>query len=217
MTNKNKNHSSPPGSAGLQPGNTSSLPWHSRGYMPHFDSHHAIQHVTFRLADSISASVLERFKQELKSLPPRQQESERRQRIESWLDAGHGSCILQNQEAACLMRDTLLQFDGERYILYSWVIMPNHVHVLFQQREDWTMSRIVASWKSYTGKRLMPMLRDIKGHEKANRVWYREYWDRFIRDERHFRATILYIQNNPVKAGLVKNPQDWQWSSAAFQ
>ena len=44
--------------------------------------------------------------------------------------------------------------------------------------------------------------------------WQRDYWDRFIRDERHFDATKMYIESNPVAAGLVKNPVDWPWSSA---
>jgi putative transposase len=44
-------------------------------------------------------------------------------------------------------------------------------------------------------------------------IWQREYWDRFIRDEKHFNNAIEYIHDNPVKAGLVKSPKDWQWSS----
>lgn len=45
-------------------------------------------------------------------------------------------------------------------------------------------------------------------------VWMREYWDRFIRNEKHFVATVNYIHQNPVKAGLVSHPEDWPWSSA---
>ena len=46
------------------------------------------------------------------------------------------------------------------------------------------------------------------------RFWNREYWDRFIRDKKHFDKAIAYIHNNPVKAGLVSSPEGWQWSSA---
>ncbi len=42
----------------------------------------------------------------------------------------------------------------------------------------------------------------------------RGYWDRYIRDERHLNAAVHYIHTNPVKAGLVKRAEDWQWSSA---
>jgi REP element-mobilizing transposase RayT len=46
-------------------------------------------------------------------------------------------------------------------------------------------------------------------------LWPREYWDRYIRNEKHLRATIAYIEQNPVKAGLCSNTSDWQWSSAS--
>ena len=49
----------------------------------------------------------------------------------------------------------------------------------------------------------------------ATPVWHREYWDRFIRNERHLQQAVEYIHQNPVKAGLVARPQDWRWSSAA--
>ena len=50
--------------------------------------------------------------------------------------------------------------------------------------------------------------------EQRPQVWHREYWDRFIRDERHFVAARDYIVMNPVKAGLVTSPEDWPWGSA---
>ncbi|MCX5969976.1 MAG: transposase, partial [Coprothermobacterota bacterium] len=49
---------------------------------------------------------------------------------------------------------------------------------------------------------------------QESQVWHREYWDRFIRDERHFVAARDYIVMNPVKAGLVTKPEDWPWCSA---
>jgi len=48
-------------------------------------------------------------------------------------------------------------------------------------------------------------------------VWHREYWDQYIRNERHFLQVIEYIHMNPVKAGLVLRPGDWLWSSASSQ
>ncbi|WP_198146030.1 hypothetical protein [Desulfonatronovibrio magnus] len=49
---------------------------------------------------------------------------------------------------------------------------------------------------------------------KGSNFWMRDYWDRYIRNEEHFHAAINYIHQNPVKAGLCGNPQDWRWSSA---
>jgi REP element-mobilizing transposase RayT len=90
--------------------------------------------------------------------------------------------------------------------------MPNHVHVLFQPMNGWTVAKIVASWKKFTARRICDGLRD---HGKGIApVWHREYWDRYIRDQRHFQRTILYIHANPVKAGLVARAENWRWSSA---
>ena len=138
-------------------------------------------------------------------------------RIETWIDAGHGCCLLREPAAACLVQDAFLCFDGVRYRLLAWVVMPNHVHVLFQPMEGWTMARIVASWKSFTGRRLSSLLPASPGSNAVHRVWHREYWDRFIRDERHFHAAREYIHNNPVKAGLVRCPEEWEWSSARLE
>src|SRR5207302_7550116 len=65
--------------------------WHSRGYLPHFDTAEATQHVTFHLADSLPKDLLDRMEAELRALPEKRREVERRKRIEAWIDAGHGS------------------------------------------------------------------------------------------------------------------------------
>jgi REP element-mobilizing transposase RayT len=83
--------------------------------------------------------------------------------------------------------------------------------------EGWTMARIVSSWKSFTGRRLSSLLPASPGSNAVHRIWYREYWDRFIRDERHLLAAREYIHNNPVKAGLVRRPEEWEWSSARLE
>jgi putative transposase len=207
--------------------------WHSRGYLPHFESVEAIQHVTYRLADSLPAGVLARLEEELRTEPPEQRDGERRKRVEAWLDAGHGCCVLREPPVAEMVQSSFLHFDGERYRLAAWVVMPNHVHVLFQPLGGWKMAKIVASWKSFTGRRIAAHLdqsswdrRDrwdrraparpspADRRDRDRRVWQREYWDRFIRNERHFMAAVAYIHNNPVKAGLVERAEDWPWSSA---
>ena len=48
---------------------------------------------------------------------------------------------------------------------------------------------------------------------REGHFWMREYWDRYIRDEKHFHNVVDYIQGNPVKAGLCREPHDWPWSS----
>jgi hypothetical protein len=118
--------------------------WHSRGYLPHFEIAELIQHVTFHLADSMAKEAVERMDGEIRCLPPEKRDTERRKRIEAWMDAGHGSCILRESAVAGMVQNSLLFFDGQRYRLLAWVVMPNHVHVLFQPVNGWTVAKIVA-------------------------------------------------------------------------
>ena len=67
---------------------------------------------------------------------------------------------------------------------------------------------IVHSWKSFTAKASNRLL------SRTGAFWMADYYDRFIRDERHLRAAIAYVERNPVAAGLVGRPEEWAWSSA---
>jgi putative transposase len=190
--------------------------WYSRGYLPHCDHPGLLQAITYRLADSLPAAVLERMDAELCNLPPERQDPERRKRIEAWLDAGHGCCVLREPEAAACVVDTWQHFAGERYDLIAWVVIPNHVHLLIRTYEGVALGKIVQSWKNYTSRQIRNMMEDM-GRARdlpAQGLWMREYWDRYIRNERHFQAVVAYIHENPVKARLVGKAEDWLWSSA---
>ncbi len=173
-----------------------------------------IQHVTFHLADSLPVEAIARVEEELKEIPSALRDAERRKKIDAWIDSGKGCCVLTLPEAARLVQEALLFFDGERYRLFAWAVMPNHVHVLFQPMVGWRVSRIVSSWKSFTGRRLSPLLPRSNNFPLIGPVWHREYWDRYIRDDLDFHTVREYIHQNPVKAGLVQRPEEWVWSSA---
>ena len=204
--------------------------WHSRGYLPHFDSPDHVQHVTVHLADSLPKSVIERVDQMIEAMPDRERTIERRKRLHDWIDAGHGACYLKDAECAKVVQDAFLYFNEERYHLYAWVVMPNHFHVLFQPIKGWSMAKIVASWKRFTATEIKIVLRARQESARqesgdpgsanlrigiSEPLWPQEYWDRYIRNEQHLQSTIEYIQQNPVKAGLCVNIADWQWSSAS--
>ena len=193
----------------------SPLGWYTRGYLPHNDQAGQIQFITYHLADSLPADVVERLAQELESLPPEKQEIHRRKRIEEWMDAGHGSCVLENQVLAGMIVDNWRRYSADRYDLLEWVVMPNHVHVLIRPRDGFALPKIVQAWKGYSGKKIAEYLRLRRTEHNLPRIWHREYWDRFIRDARHFQNAVDYIHQNPVKAGLVASPKDWPWSSAS--
>ncbi len=186
--------------------------WHSRGYLPHLDYPGLIQLITFRLADSMPVEVVQKWRDELgwcmdmKADNPAVIELEKR--IERYENAGYGACWLRQQRIAELVETALLFFDGERYRIISWCIMPNHVHVLVETKKGFPLSGVLQSWKSYTALQANKLL------ARRGTFWMHEYRDRYIRDQAHFDRTLSYIEENPVKAHLVRNVADWRWSSA---
>ncbi|MDD2238196.1 MAG: transposase [Kiritimatiellae bacterium] len=181
--------------------------------MPHFDSNDVIQHVTFHLADSLPKDAVQLLLEEIQDLDPEQQDIEKHHRLEALIDAGHGACWLRRPDCAQRVQDALLHFDAERYRMIAWVVMPNHVHALFQTMNRWSMNSVVGSWKTFTANAIGKLVR--QPNEPVPHVWYPEFWDRYIRDEMHFANVMAYIHNNPVKAGLVSQPEHWLWSSAS--
>ena len=186
--------------------------WNSRGYLPHFDSNDRIQHVTFHLVDSLPKETVERLVAEIQQVDPDRRDIEMRSGLEALVDAGHGVCWLRRADCARIVQDALLHFDGERYRMIAWVVMPNHVHALFQTLDGWSMNTVVGSWKTFTANAIGRIVR--QSGEPAPSIWHPEFWDRFIRNDHHFASALAYIHNNPVKAGLVALPEDWPWSSA---
>ena len=173
-----------------------------------------LQSITFRLADSLPQEKLRELEEELALQPEALRDVQRRKRIEHWLDGGMGCCALKHPRMAETMENALLHFDGERYRLIAWCIMPNHVHVVIEPRV--LVSEIVRSWKSYTGRWALAHHADLELGIPGKILWMREYWDRFVRSEEYLRLTIYYIDHNPVKAGLCATPRSWPWSGARF-
>ncbi|MBI5658240.1 MAG: DUF1156 domain-containing protein [Nitrosomonadales bacterium] len=186
--------------------------WFSRGYLPHFDHPGLLQSITFRLADAVPAETVKQWRQELELTPETDAGDSRnielRERLEHYEDQGHGACHLRNKEAATAVQDALQHFDGKRYRLLAWCVMPNHVHVLIETQPGHSLSDVVHSWKSFTAN----IINRLIGSEGP--FWMPEYFDRFIRDDRHLQAVVEYIENNPINAGLADTPQAWRFSSA---
>ena len=116
-----------------------------------------------------------------------------------------GQCFLRDPRVAQMVQDALRYFDGKRYSLLEWCIMPNHVHLLLQMADGYTLAQTIHSLKSYTANEANKIL------GRQGPFWWREYFDRYIRDYQHYKRVVCYILNNPVKAGLVKVVEDWPW------
>ena len=200
-------HSSNPTHGLTLPPGSGHLAWHSRGYHPHLDAAHVTQNITFRLADSVPASLINRWRAALQGGAA----AEMHERISKYEDAGWGACHLRRPEIARLVQDALLLFDRTRYRLLEWCVMPNHVHVLIEQVAGVPLHKILQSWKGYTSRRANVIL------GRRGPFWMREYFDRYVRTAAQLDAVRHYIRWNPVRAGLCDRPKHWPWSSAGWR
>lgn len=190
--------------------------WYSRGYLPHFDGGEIAQFITCRLHDSLPQNVLAAARAELLSdqqrvVEPAKLNALERKALEHVLDRGIGCCALRDPLVAEAVHQNLLHWDGQRYRLHGWCVMPNHVHLLLTPLEGVSLSVVVQGFKSYTSHMANKIL------SRSGRFWMPDYFDRYIRNLAHYDNAMRYIEDNPVKAKLCARAEDWKWSSAALR
>lgn len=178
-------------------------------HLPHWQQDDVFVFVTWRLADSIPAEKLTPWMAEKKAWmqhhpKPWDEKTEQEfhrnfsHTMDEWLDQGHGSCVLNDSDLSKIVADAQHHFDGERYSLNSFVVMPNHVHVLFSPGEGHSLADIVQSWKGFSAREINKLL------GRMGTLWQEDYWDRLIRNESHYRKCREYIRENPEKAKLQR-------------
>ncbi|HEY7090385.1 MAG TPA: DEAD/DEAH box helicase, partial [Tepidisphaeraceae bacterium] len=184
-------------------------------YLPHWTKAGSIYAVNFRLADALPQDVLESWKAERDALIERTRIQNRKltdhelaehdrlhgERVEKYLDAGHGKCWLEKGKIAELVKESLQHFNGERYRLLAWCIMPNHIHAVVQPLPGFELAGILHSWKRHTALEANRLLHHI------GEFWQPEYYDHLIRDEDDLRHQIEYAWANSDHAGM----KGWQW------
>jgi REP-associated tyrosine transposase len=185
---------------------------------PHWSQTGAMVFITFRTHDSIPREVIERWdrqKQEWLQLHgknsaghwsaviPTLSEKDRMdfQRTfhrcrEEFLDSCHGRCWLKRPELAKIIADSLLHFDGKRYRISDFVVMPNHVHLPAVFRTAEAMKEQCDSWLHYTAFRINQTI-NTKG-----KFWQQEAFDHLVRSPEQYESLRQYIADNPRKAGL---------------
>jgi putative transposase len=172
---------------------------HSRGRLPHCEESCGVYFVTFRLADSLPRAAILKLDQVARNasgpnvIRPR--------RLEEFLDSGSGACLLRQARAAAVIASALSQFNGARYRLLAWCVMPNHVHAVVQPLGLYGLSAIVQNWKSYSAHAINRLLK------RTGALWQKEYYDHLIRNGDDLGRAIAYTAQNPTKAGL----QNWPW------
>ncbi len=127
--------------------------WHERGYLPHRDEPGLTQFITFHLADSFPAAL----RCEWATLLAVEDDRERRKQLEGYLDRGRGECYLRQAEIARIVDEAFQFYHGKRYEIHAWVVMPNHIHVLFKVLAM-PLSRIVADLKEFTARQANQIL-----------------------------------------------------------
>jgi type I restriction enzyme R subunit len=182
--------------------------------LPHWEQEGANIFVTFRLADSLPKVAIEKLENERRMLERKVargaleagEELARFNKLyskqfEDLLDANSGECLLRDPRCAEIVANALKHFDGERYVLQAWCVMPNHVHAMITIKAAFGLDKILHSWKSFSAK----MINKLLGRSGA--LWQPEYFDRLIRDADELRRGTQYILENPVKIGCP----DWSW------
>jgi putative transposase len=187
--------------------------------LPHWAQAGTVTFVTWRTQDSIPAPVLLRWRSDrcswlraqgidpdrkdwqnqLNDLPAKARAEFHREFSDRWhyeLDAGHGQCVLRQRELAEIVANSLKHFDGERYLLTDFVVMPNHVHLLVVFENEPDLLSQCESWKHFTATRINRIL------GRKGRFWEQDGFDHLIRSEDFFLYYRHYIAENPTKAHL---------------
>jgi len=205
-----------------------------RRRLPHWDAPNSTFFITSCLANSIPATGrldIAAFEERMARQPTPMQfsihewKARRESRLfirhDDWLDLRPARRWLEDPRLAALISNAIRHFDGHRYDLLAYVVMPSHVHWVFRPRAEWFAREIrpddqrspreiilhsVQTFTAVAGNRLL---------RRSGVFWQRESYDRCVRDERELERVVAYIEHNPVKAGLVKRAEDWRFSSAS--
>lgn len=207
-----------------------------RRRLPHWDVEGGIYFVTSCLEGSIPAQGrldLHRFRDELELRPkPAQLDADQWEmhkskltfaRFDGWIDRLPAVKWLENPEAAEIVQGALLYFAGNRYDLLAYVVMPSHFHLVFHPCTEWFEKNrkhedkrtprewIMQSIKGFTARRCNQVLR------LSGAFWQDESWDHVVRGDDELERIVRYIEDNPVKAGFARTPEEWHWSSAHYR
>jgi REP element-mobilizing transposase RayT len=201
--------------------------------LPHWAQAGTLCFITWRTADSMPKEVVEQWikernellrragivpnesestitspawKQALARLPPAMRQSllwSLTERFDFHLDSCHGACLLKRPALAEIVADSLKKFDGDRYELTGFVVMPNHVHLLAAFRDEESLLKQCTGWKRYTARRI----NELSG--QRGEFWQEDMFDHLGRSEAHFEHYRRYIAQNGPKAKLREGEYLW--------
>ena len=205
-----------------------------RRKLPHWQPEGAMYFIAFRLANSLPAQVIwdleEQRERERQATRLRFSGAQLQDELykldkkyfghfESWLDR----CVeesprwLAEEKVVQIVADELHALNGERYRLIAYCLMSNHVHVVIDTAEHSFKPAHIGVTAPYP---LADTLKLLKGRTarycnqalgRSGKFWHHESYDHVIRDQGEYERIVWYVLNNPVKAGLVENWEDWKF------
>ncbi|KAA5540247.1 hypothetical protein FYK55_21700 [Roseiconus nitratireducens] len=191
----------------------------SRHNRPHWSQAGAIVFITFRTADSVPRDVLQRWDRQKNhwihrhtgiELPWRDAlqklgrsdlnrfHREFNRCRETYLDCCHGRCVLRQPELAKIVANSLLHFDGDRYCMGDFIVMPNHVHLLASFASEDSLVAQLDSWLHFTARQINRAL------NQTGKFWQQEPFDHLVRSPEQYEYLRKYIRDNGKKAGLKR-------------
>ncbi|MCB0786284.1 MAG: transposase [Flavobacteriales bacterium] len=185
----------------------------SKRNLPHWRQEGRLYFVTWRLADSLPSEKREQLRQDREDWQRQHGKKDRKnltlvqrrsyyqlfhQRVQQWLDAGSGSCILRQEGPLRTMVAALHHFDHERYRLGHFAVAANHVHVLVRPYTGHSLSGILHSWKSFTAKAINKLL------GRSGQLWQDESYDHLVRSEEALERIQAYILAHRASGGYVE-------------
>ena len=171
-------------------------------HLDFWDQQGKMQSITFHLKDSIPYKkrlVLNNLKDSFLKLNPKPWNKETHTRyrnliskqVDNLLDNGLGSCLLRYPDLRKILENTLWYYNDIHYFLHSYVIMPNHVHLMLNMKEDYKLEKIMGQIKRYTANQIN------KATGRKGSLWVKENYCRLIRNWDHYKIFEGYIKNNP--------------------
>jgi len=157
-------------------------------HLPHFDMQGYYQFITFRVNDSTDGFLKKLSQQDISN-------SKKQFEIDEYLDNSQKGAYFYN-ELLSTMNDFLKSRDKSLYELISFVVMPNHVHLLIKPLD--TLAVVIQKIKGSSAKIINDMM------NRSGKFWANNYYDKAIRDEKHFNTVYNYIKSNPLKLGEAK-------------
>ena len=181
-------------------------------HLPCWEATGAIYHVALHLADSVPQVQLEIWRAERTRLtelalaekrPLTDEERDElkavyNERVEKYLSAGYGACLLRDSRAAEALAQTIMHDDGRLYAVHEWCVMPNHLHVILGGlAEGIDLRELLSTWKKISAHRINRV------HSREGEVWQRDSYTRIIRDRDEYTYQMNYVWNNPESAKIA--------------